>query len=195
MPTIPLYDESAPPDGYHRVTAPGGYEWWSVLAQEARVKIDFFDGNPFDPTYRLAYQRYLANPTRVMPPVPRDYPSVSAGLVDRGAHHVFGPPAAKGAFHYVEQPPTVTIEGSSILWKSDRILVITLALTTTDRCEALKGELTLNMTEPPVAESGQVRGTGRLTGVLREAARDVVHRIDDEAQYSHAFSVRPKWGR
>ena len=25
MPTIPLYDASAPPDGYHRVAAPGGY--------------------------------------------------------------------------------------------------------------------------------------------------------------------------
>jgi hypothetical protein len=195
MPTIPLYDTSAPPDGYHRVTAPGGYEWWSIIAQGARVKIDFIEGNPFDVAYRSAYRRYVAHPTRVVPPAPRDYPSVSARLADNGAHHVFGPPPAKGSFRYVQQPRALAIGESSILWKSDRILVITLRLTTADRRAALDGELTLDLIEPAVAEAGEVRGRGRLTGLLRDTSRDVVHRIEDEAHYAHTFSVRPMWQR
>ena len=71
MPTIPLYDTSAPPDGYHRVAAPGGFEWWRVIAEGSRVKVDFLEGNYFDSAYRSAYRRYLAAPTRVAPPVPR----------------------------------------------------------------------------------------------------------------------------
>jgi hypothetical protein len=80
MPTLPLYDTTADPDGYHRVRAPGGYEWWHLGAESASrhtsASIDFFDGDPFDTAYLAAYARYLRRPTRVPPPLPRDYPRV-----------------------------------------------------------------------------------------------------------------------
>jgi hypothetical protein len=195
MPTIPLYDSSAPPDGYHRVTAPGGYEWWSITTQGSRVTIHFSEGNPFDSTYRLAYRRYVADPTRVTPPMPRDHLSVSVNLVDGGQLQVFGPPVTKGSVHYEERPPTVTIGGSSIRWKSDRFVVITLALTNAHRRETLEGQLTLEFAEPVSEEAGEMRGRGRLTGLLREASSNAVHPIDDEARYSHTFSVSPMWQR
>jgi hypothetical protein len=195
MPTIPLYDTSAPPDGYHRVIAPGGYEWWNVIAP-GRITVNFHYGNPSDPAYRSAYRRYLANPTRVLPPLPQDYPSVSGALVDQGVNHTFDSRAAtKASFRYVEHPPEVTIGASSIYWKSDRLLVIALGVTTAGQRGKLEGELSLDLNESAVEEDGAVCGKGRLTGVLRDAAKDVLYRIDDNAQYTHTFSVRPVWGR
>src|SRR5689334_21713793 len=123
MPTIPLYDASAPADGYHRVMAPGGYECWRVFAGASQLEIVFLEGNYLSLAYESAYKRYLAAPKRVAPPVPRDYPLVVIGLAD----HIFRPPAAKGSFHFVSEPPTVKIGDSSILWSSHRLLVITLA--------------------------------------------------------------------
>src|SRR5688500_2921934 len=64
----------------HRVRSPGGYEWWHVEACDASadlvVRIDLFDGDPFNPAYRRAYARYRRRPTRVAPPVPGDFPNV-----------------------------------------------------------------------------------------------------------------------
>src|SRR5687767_726009 len=80
MPTVPLYDTPANPDAWHRVRAPGGYEWWHLDAVSPSgretVTIDFFDGDPFNAAYQAAYARYRRRPTRVVPPVPRDYPGV-----------------------------------------------------------------------------------------------------------------------
>ena len=86
MPTIPLYDTPSNPDAWHRVRAPGAYEWWrfeaATLDHAARVIIDWFDGNPFDADYRRAYARYRRRPTRVAPPVPRDYPAVRVRVLE-----------------------------------------------------------------------------------------------------------------
>ena len=80
MPTLPLYDTPGNVDAWHRVRAPGGYEWWHFEAtsgdSDVRVVIDFFDGDPFNAAYQRAYSNYRRRPTRVAPPVPRDYPCV-----------------------------------------------------------------------------------------------------------------------
>ena len=91
------------------------------------------------------------------------------------------------------EPPNIRIGGSSILWRSERLLVITLAMTNADGDVMLAGQLNLELSELACTEANEVRGSGRLTGLLRETAKDVVHRIDDDARYSHDFSVRPIW--
>jgi hypothetical protein len=84
VPTLPLFDPSADDSAWHRVTAPGGFEWWHFDMTDAgrnlRVSIDFVDGNPFDRDYQKAYTRYIARPTRVAPPTPSDYPCVRVGV-------------------------------------------------------------------------------------------------------------------
>jgi hypothetical protein len=111
------------------------------------------------------------------------------GLVD----HVFRSTAAKDAFHHVSEPPTIKIGGSSILWSSERLLVITLATADASGRVTLEGQLMLDLTSPAGEEGGEVRGGGRLTGLLRETAKNVVHRVDEGARYNHSFSARPKW--
>src|SRR5690349_6074304 len=80
MPTLPLYNPAAVPDAWHEVIAPGGYEWWHFEAEdsagELEVVADFYDGEPDSALYRRAYARFRRQPTRVTPPVPRDYPCV-----------------------------------------------------------------------------------------------------------------------
>src|SRR5690348_6586763 len=105
MPTIPLYDTSAPPDGYHRVIAPSGSERWFIRASELRLNVEFCEGDLSDPAYLSAYQRFVARPTRVPPPLPRDYLLVSAGFFEQEPELVFKA-ASKGGFHHSEQPPT-----------------------------------------------------------------------------------------
>lgn len=89
MPTLPLYDEPANRDTWHRVRAPGGYEWWRFSAKDTaaasgnRVLIDFFDGDPFNSAYQAAYAAYRRRPTRVVPPVPRDYPCVRVEVAEK----------------------------------------------------------------------------------------------------------------
>lgn len=83
MPVIPLYETPVHPHAWHRVTAPGGYESWSFVAEDTRglrIEISLFDGDPFNPAYRAAYTRYRRRPTRVAPPVPRDFPALRASL-------------------------------------------------------------------------------------------------------------------
>jgi hypothetical protein len=71
--------------------------------------------------------------------------------------------------------------------------VITLALTNASGHVTVEGQLMLDLAESAATGGGEVYGGGRLTGLLRETAKDVVHRIDDNAQYSHSFSARPMW--
>lgn len=86
MPTIPLYDSPSNPDAWHRIRAPGGYEWWRLSAlspnEAVGVWVDLYDGDPRSAAYLAAYDRYRRRPTRVPPPVPRDYPRVRAGFRD-----------------------------------------------------------------------------------------------------------------
>jgi carotenoid 1,2-hydratase len=80
MPTLPLY---VPPpqqpfaDGWHQVTAPGGYEWWHFDAEDPATDTQlvamFAEGFVFHSGYIRAYERYRRRPTRIQPPLPRDY--------------------------------------------------------------------------------------------------------------------------
>ena len=78
MLTVPMYTLPQTPDAGHRVTAPGGYEWWYFDAEEAgsdlRVVAILFDGFVFHPGYLRAMKRFRRNPTKVLPPVPTQYP-------------------------------------------------------------------------------------------------------------------------
>jgi hypothetical protein len=200
MPTIPLYDVSAPPDGYHRVTAPGGYEWWHVVAsadpQEMQFTIDFLDGDTFDVGYRRAYERYVKRPMSVPPPLPRDHPAARVILTEQTVpSRVFGMPVPRGAFRYSEPPRAVSVGESSLVWRADGSLAITLrgfATTTSDGL--LEGELELMLTDPPAVEPAPVRKRGIIKGVLREVSGGVVRRtlgVSGDAQYTHSFGVKP----
>ena len=79
MPAIPLYETPLHPHAWHRVAAPGGYEAWSFIAEDrdgVRIEISLFDGDSFNDGYQTAYKRYRRRPTRVAPPVPRDFPAI-----------------------------------------------------------------------------------------------------------------------
>ncbi len=67
-------------DAPRMIVAPGGYQWWCLEAHDPvsdiRVVAIVFDGNPFDPRYLRRYAWYRRSPTRVVPPVPLEYPGV-----------------------------------------------------------------------------------------------------------------------
>lgn len=87
MPTVPMFIQHAQPtNASHGVFAPGGYEWWHFDAEDGGgnvVTIDVCNGCPFHPEYVKRYQRYLKSPTRTRPPVPGDFPCVSACLYEQ----------------------------------------------------------------------------------------------------------------
>src|SRR3954449_8606982 len=78
MPVLPLFDAPIEPDAWHRVTAPGGYEWWHFDAEdeagETRGGARIYDGHAVHPRYVRAYRRYLKRPTRRTPPMAVDFP-------------------------------------------------------------------------------------------------------------------------
>jgi hypothetical protein len=202
MPTIPLYDTSAPPDGYHRVTAPGGYEWWRIVARDVasdvQLELDFCDGDQSDPDYVLAYKQFMKRPTRFPPPRPQHYPAIYLTLLEKTTPACsFASPARQSAFRYAEQPPTVTIGASTLAWKSEGSLLVTLAgLATKTNQRLIEGELTLDLPDPPVVKSRQILRAGRMAGILRERSGDDPPRMIDisgEAQYSHSFGSRPRF--
>lgn len=89
MPTLPLYDPAPPhPDGWHRVTAPGGYETWHFDAEDEegdlRIIVTFSQGSSLDGEYRRLYLAFLDKPTKRLPPVPAESPSVSFVLWQKG---------------------------------------------------------------------------------------------------------------
>ena len=88
MPTLPLFVPPGvrSPIAWHRVTAPGGYEWWHFDAEDARgdlrVVATLYDGFPFHPEYLRAHARYLRRPTRVAPAVPSQYTCADVAVYD-----------------------------------------------------------------------------------------------------------------
>jgi carotenoid 1,2-hydratase len=79
MPTLPLYLPSRKSrDATHRVTAPGGYEWWYFDAEDpatdTQIVAILLDGFVFHPEYLRRCAAYHRAPTRNAPPVPSDYP-------------------------------------------------------------------------------------------------------------------------
>lgn len=88
MATLPLYSTPAHPDAWHRVTAPGGYEWWYFDAEDAAGDVQlvaiFLEGFVFHPEYLRRYFRYLRRPTRRRPPVPGEYPCAYLAVYEKG---------------------------------------------------------------------------------------------------------------
>ena len=84
MPTLPLYTAAAPPDASHQSRAPGSYEHWSFSATtphpHSTFTLTFAHGDPLSTDYFRTYTRYRRRPTRVAPPVPDDYISVTASF-------------------------------------------------------------------------------------------------------------------
>jgi carotenoid 1,2-hydratase len=73
-------------DHWHRVGAPGGYEWWEFDALDdasaLRVIVRFHDGFALDPEYAGRYDAYRRKPTVHSPPVPRQYPCVQFTVLE-----------------------------------------------------------------------------------------------------------------
>jgi hypothetical protein len=88
VPTIPLYNTQAAPDGWHEVRAPGGSEWWILRGVDSgtdkRVVAALFDGCTLHPQYRRMYRRYISDPTRVAPPLPSDFPCSLLAIFEHG---------------------------------------------------------------------------------------------------------------
>jgi hypothetical protein len=94
VPTLPLYSPidaragGAWPHASHHVTAPGGYEWWHLEAEDVDagrlVVATLYDGYPFHPKYLRDHARYLRRPTRVAPAVPSQYPCVAFAVYEHG---------------------------------------------------------------------------------------------------------------
>jgi carotenoid 1,2-hydratase len=88
MPVVPLFETPADPDAWHRVAAPGGYEWWYFDAEDATGRFQlvaiFFEGFVFHPGYLRRYARYLRRPTRRTPPVAGDFPCAYFVLYEDG---------------------------------------------------------------------------------------------------------------
>jgi carotenoid 1,2-hydratase len=86
---IELYTPNASaPDAWHRVTAPGGYEWWYFDAEDAQhdrqIVVILLEGFVFHPGYLRKYAAYVRRPTRHRPPVPRDFPCAYFVVYERG---------------------------------------------------------------------------------------------------------------
>jgi hypothetical protein len=91
MATLELFD-SLPlsrANHWHRVGAPGGYEWWEFDALDEtsgmRVILRFHDGFAFDPEYARRYDAYRRRPTVHSPPVPRQYPCVQFTVLENNS--------------------------------------------------------------------------------------------------------------
>jgi len=89
MPTVPMYSRPACADGWHQVTAPGGYEWWRFEAEDPATDTQLVavlgQGCPLHAGYLRRYAAYRRRPTRVAPPLPADFPWVSFAVYVKGA--------------------------------------------------------------------------------------------------------------
>jgi carotenoid 1,2-hydratase len=130
MPSIPLYESPVTPDAWHRVTAPGGYEWWYFDAEDAdtdtQVVAIFLEGFVFHPGYLRAYARYVRNPTRTPPPLPSEWPCVYL-CVYRGGKilHQFMTQYAPADFRASAERVDVAV-GPCTLTRDGRDLVLNL---------------------------------------------------------------------
>ncbi|HYO10446.1 MAG TPA: hypothetical protein VER17_15865 [Tepidisphaeraceae bacterium] len=92
MPTLPLLTTPQHPDGWHQVTAPGGWESWRFDVESARpaggerghvrVVVALHQGDPLDRRYLWRYAAYRARPTKVRPPLPAEHPAVTVALFE-----------------------------------------------------------------------------------------------------------------
>lgn len=84
MPNVAMYARAAHPNGWHAVTAPGGYEGWIFEAEDAtgtlHLSIKLLAGAWFDPGYLRWYRRYVKRPMRLSPPRADQWPGVEVHL-------------------------------------------------------------------------------------------------------------------
>ena len=131
MPTLPLLNPDAAPDGWHDVRAPGGYEWWYFDAEDAatdtQVVAIFLDGFVFHPAYLRRHFAYLRRPTRVPPAVAGDFPCAYF-VVYRGGRvlHQFMTQYAPADFAATAGGPDVRI-GPNRLTAADGSLHLTMS--------------------------------------------------------------------
>ena len=75
---LPMFERPSHPDGHHRVTAPGGYEWWYFDAESPDGRDRFvailFEGFVFHPGYLRRDAAFRKQPTKVPPVTGRDFP-------------------------------------------------------------------------------------------------------------------------
>jgi hypothetical protein len=91
MPTLPLHARTLTAgefDAWHQVMSPGGYEAWRFHvadpASDTYISASLYFGSPFDPRYLRRYRLYRRFPTRVMPPVPKQYCGASLAVFHNG---------------------------------------------------------------------------------------------------------------
>ena len=86
MPTFPLFTPPTHPDGWHRVSVPGGGESWTFDVQSGdgrtTLLIGFHLGDPLNRRYARRYVRYRAMPTRFKPPLPAEFASVATTMIE-----------------------------------------------------------------------------------------------------------------
>ena len=75
-----MLTDAAHPDAWHRVTAPGGYEWWYFDAESAdgrtQIVAIFLEGFVFHPGYLRRYFAFLKRPSKIAPPTAGEFPCV-----------------------------------------------------------------------------------------------------------------------
>jgi hypothetical protein len=192
MPTIPLYDTSAHPDGWHRVMAPGGYELWHLEAEDTesgiRLTVDLIEGDQVNREYMRTYRRYRRRPTRVAPPLPQDYPSVRVRMSEgRRTLWKLDLPQPPGALQASTTAPEITL-GPCVVRRTEdggiRFSMEVPGLRGGPRCSF--GDLTFH---PAATGCGY-----EVIGTLQERHGAVVCRdtkIRGHGRYEHTFAVEP----
>lgn len=88
MPTLPLFDRSAAPGNWHAVASPGGYDAWSLDAEDpatdTQVSAVVTTGAQQWMAYLKRYDAFRRSPTRRPPPVPGDYAGVLLSVYRAG---------------------------------------------------------------------------------------------------------------
>ena len=85
--------------------------------QGLTVVISFWDGDNENKQYRRAFDRYLAKPTRTLPPTPRDFPMVSMRVIEPGKLTLFeGVAYPPGSFQGSIEHPGISVGSSSVEW-------------------------------------------------------------------------------
>lgn len=120
MPTLPLYTPNRVADASHRVTAPGGYEWWYFDAESSEGDVQLaailLHGFVFHPGYLRRYFQYRRRPTRVAPPTPGEYPCAYFVVYEHGRVLAqFMSQVAPGEYEASSSEPRVKV-GNNRLW-------------------------------------------------------------------------------
>ena len=92
FPSLPLFDAGAPPDAWHRIQSPGGYESFDFHAAmpssdgggDLLVSISFFVGDILSLDYARNYALYRRRPTRHRPPLPTQFAGARLCILEKG---------------------------------------------------------------------------------------------------------------